>query len=188
MGKEVLSINEYLDSLRGAKIKFSNEHNEKKRSSFWKDCFAVIIVLGILSIFFFDKKIFNINVITDPITTIQGDGDYVCSAEVSNAADQMKPTNIPSDAILSELNNELIRLKNEEVAIKSEALRIKNNPGQPSSKRDGELLQLRVDKYTKDIDYFNEKSSKYRSDLDAYNEKVRIYNKYIQDNCEKARK
>ncbi|MCK9578328.1 hypothetical protein M0R01_02435 [bacterium] len=184
MNNEIPSAQEYLDSLREARVKFSKQYNSKKRSPFLKDFFAIIVVLGILSYFFFDGNIFNIK-FSNPITTLQGNGDYVCSTEISDAADRLKPTNIPSDTILLELNNELARLNNEKVAIENEAKRIKNNPGQASTKRDGELLQLRIDKYTKDVLYFNEKSTKYRFELEEYNEKVRIYNKYLQDNCER---
>jgi len=188
MSNEVPSTNEYLNSLNGAKINFSNEYKEKKKGSFWKDFFAIIIVLGIMSYFFFDKKIFDVSVIAEPITSIQGNGDYVCSSEISDAADRLKPTSIPSDGTLSELNNEIARLNNEKAAIESEAARIKSNPGQSTTKRDGEVLQLRIDKYTKDVLYFNEKSAQYRSELENYNVKVKAYNQYLQENCEKSRK
>lgn len=187
MSNEILSTQEYLNSLNGAKINFSNEYKEKKKNSFWKDFFAIIIVLGILSYFFLDKKIFDINAITDPVTSIQGSGDYVCSSEISDAADRLKPTGIPSDTTMLELNNEITRLNNEKVAIEAEATRVKSNLGQSSSKRDSELLQIRIDKYTQDVQAFNNKSARYRAELDEYNEKVKDYNKYIQENCEKSR-
>jgi hypothetical protein len=144
-------------------------------------------VLGIMSYFFFDEGIFDVSVITDPITSIQGNGDYICSSEISDAADRLKPTSIPSDETSSELSNEIARLNNEKTAIETEAIRIKNNPGQSTTKRDGEILQLRIDKYTKDVLYFNERSARYRAELENYNEKVKTYNNYLQKNCEKAK-
>lgn len=186
---EVPSTQEYLNSLEGAKIKFSNTYKKKKSNFFLKDFIAIIIVLGILCVFFFDGNVFNLNIgdATKPKTVVEGTGDYVCSTEASDAADRLKPSSAPSDAASLKLDNELTRLNSEKIYIETETVRIKSSPGLSTTKSAGEALKLRIEQYTKDVIAFNEKSLAYQQEMEAYNTKVKTYNKYLLDHCEKIK-
>ncbi|MFA5080858.1 MAG: hypothetical protein WC472_04545 [Candidatus Paceibacterota bacterium] len=182
---EVQNIKEYLDSLEGAKIKFSNSYKKKGKNSFLKDLFAVIIVLGILCVFFFDDAVFSLKS-KQANTTISGNGNYVCSDEISDNADKLKPTP-PSDETSLEIDNEMVRLNNEKTYIETEKAKFQKNPKTANTKIDEEKLQLRIEQYTKDIEAFNNKSTAYQKEIEEFNIKVKTYNNYLQDNCEKIK-
>ncbi|MDD5639620.1 MAG: hypothetical protein PHR47_02340 [Candidatus Pacebacteria bacterium] len=183
---EIQNIKQYLDSLEGAKVKFSSSYNKKKgKNSFLKDLFAVIIVLGILCAFFFDDAVFSLKS-KKANTTISGSGNYVCSDEISDIADTLKPTP-PSDKTSLEIDNEMIRLNNEKTYIETEKVKIQKNPKTENTKNDEEKLRLRIEQYTKDIEAFNNKSTAYQKEIEEFNTKVKTYNNYLQDNCEKIK-
>ncbi|MCK9393412.1 MAG: hypothetical protein WCX30_03035 [Candidatus Paceibacterota bacterium] len=183
---ETKSIKEYLDSLEGAKIKFSSSYKEPKNNSFLKDFFAIIIVLGIFCMFFLDDGVFSFKN-KQAGTTIPGTGNYICNDEVSNTAEKLKPIP-PSDATSLEIDSEIIRLDKEKTYIETEKTRLQKNPGASSTKTDGENLQIRIEQYAKDIEILNNKSIAYQKEIEIFNKKVKTYNNYIRDNCEKIKK
>lgn len=170
---------EYINTLNNKDIGFSDLPKKEKKTSLVKIFFAIIIVLGILYTFFFDKNIFKIEN-NQSVTIISGEGNYVCNVEDSDNLDNLKPVSL-DETIYTELYNEMQRLNNEKAEI--EAMKNQKN----ITAEDRKNLQTKIDKNSQDIIVYNQKSITYQKEVDEYNRKVLAYNDYLHSHCEKIK-
>ncbi|MDD4409518.1 MAG: hypothetical protein PHW52_02570 [Candidatus Pacebacteria bacterium] len=179
---EVQGIDDYVQSL--------NDRSEgiKKKFSFWKVFFAILICLLVIVMNFRGEnaiQFFFSGWVPESKAEKNTETNYLCDEQETVNANILKPKETQeyyaSENTILLVKKDDLDKRRKEISNELDMLE-KMSEGAEKKSRTAEI-DAKLDRYNSDVGVFNDSYDNYRSRLLSFNERVKVYNEYLEHNC-----